>query len=151
MVGYALEASAPPFPAFVLGYCINGFGMSLQVHYPSSVLSEWLTSPRTQARMGTSAAGNSPPKPRWASCTQYTVRLSQSLDARSAETKNAPGVGALCSPLISTQFAQLPRWSFHYLTSLGVAFINFVFLTLVLRFRTQDGTVGIDRHVRRKR
>lgn len=32
MVGYALETSAPPFPAFVLGYCINGFGMSLQVH-----------------------------------------------------------------------------------------------------------------------
>ena len=51
------------------------------------------------------------------------------------------GIGALCSPLVSTQFAQLPRWSFHYLTSLGVAFTNFVFLTAVLRFRTQDGTV----------
>ena len=31
VVGYCLEAPAPPFPVFVLGYAINGFGMSLQV------------------------------------------------------------------------------------------------------------------------
>ncbi|KAI0325924.1 MFS general substrate transporter [Cubamyces sp. BRFM 1775] len=30
IVGYALEAPAPPFPIFVLGYAINGFGLSLQ-------------------------------------------------------------------------------------------------------------------------
>ena len=31
VVGYALSAPAPPFPVFVLGYAINGFGLSLQV------------------------------------------------------------------------------------------------------------------------
>lgn len=31
VVGYSLEAPAPPFPVFVLGYAINGFGLSLQV------------------------------------------------------------------------------------------------------------------------
>ena len=31
MTGYAIEAAALPFPAFVLGYAINGIGMSLQV------------------------------------------------------------------------------------------------------------------------
>ncbi|KAI0760312.1 MFS general substrate transporter [Fomes fomentarius] len=30
VIGYSLEAPAPPFPAFVLGYAINGFGLSLQ-------------------------------------------------------------------------------------------------------------------------
>lgn len=33
------------------------------------------------------------------------------------------GVGALCSPLVATQFSQLPHWSYHYLASLGVALI----------------------------
>ncbi|KAJ3530014.1 hypothetical protein NM688_g7772 [Phlebia brevispora] len=29
-IGYALEAPAPPFPVFVLGYAVNGFGLALQ-------------------------------------------------------------------------------------------------------------------------
>lgn len=33
VVGYSLEAPAPPFPVFVLGYAINGFGLSLQVDF----------------------------------------------------------------------------------------------------------------------
>ena len=32
VIGYALEAPAPPFPVFVLGYAVNGFGLSLQVN-----------------------------------------------------------------------------------------------------------------------
>ena len=41
MVGYAFEAPAPPFPVFVLGYAINGFGMGLQarVYYSLSMCS----------------------------------------------------------------------------------------------------------------
>ena len=31
VVSYALEAPAPPFPVFVLGYFVQGFGISLQV------------------------------------------------------------------------------------------------------------------------
>ena len=48
------------------------------------------------------------------------------------------GAGALCSPLIATQFSQLPRWSFHFLASLGVAFLNIVLLITVFRLKTQD-------------
>ncbi|KAG6837145.1 hypothetical protein H0H93_014050 [Arthromyces matolae] len=48
------------------------------------------------------------------------------------------GAGALCSPLVSTQFAQTKHWSYHYLTSLGLAVINTVVLVLVFRFKTQD-------------
>lgn len=31
VVAFAIEAPAPPFPALVLGYAINGFGAALQV------------------------------------------------------------------------------------------------------------------------
>ncbi len=48
------------------------------------------------------------------------------------------GLGALCSPLVATQFAYLPRWSFHYLTSLGVALTNTISLWAMFRLKTQD-------------
>ena len=39
-IAYSVNATAPPFPVFVLGYAINGVGMALQVscqfsHEPS--------------------------------------------------------------------------------------------------------------------
>lgn len=49
------------------------------------------------------------------------------------------GAGALASPLIATQFAQLDRWSFHFLVSLGIALSNTIALVLVFRLKTQDG------------
>lgn len=49
------------------------------------------------------------------------------------------GAGALCSPLVATQFAQQRHWSFHYLASLGLAVINTVVLVGVFRLRRQDG------------
>ena len=49
------------------------------------------------------------------------------------------GAGALASPLVATQFAQLRHWSFHYLVSLGIALSNTAILAIVFRFKTQDG------------
>ncbi|KAG2008699.1 MFS transporter [Coprinopsis cinerea AmutBmut pab1-1] len=48
------------------------------------------------------------------------------------------GLGAFASPLVSTQFAQHERWSFHYLTSLGLALSNTILVTLVFRLKRQD-------------
>jgi len=48
------------------------------------------------------------------------------------------GAGALSSPLLATQFAQMQHWSFHYLISLGLAVSNVIILTLTFRFRSQD-------------
>ena len=53
---------------------------------------------------------------------------------------NVEGAGALSSPLLATQFAQLPHWSFHYLVSLAIASINTVLLVSVFRFKSQDGS-----------
>ncbi|KAJ4501451.1 major facilitator superfamily domain-containing protein [Lentinula lateritia] len=48
------------------------------------------------------------------------------------------GAGALCAPLVATQFAQMNHWSFYYLVSLSVATINTVVQIAVFRFKTQD-------------
>jgi hypothetical protein len=49
------------------------------------------------------------------------------------------GLGALASPLSATQFAQLPRWSFHFLVSLGVALLNTVSLVITVKGRSLEG------------
>ena len=50
------------------------------------------------------------------------------------------GLGAFASPLVATQFAQLPNWSFHFLVSLGFAISNAILLIAVFRLKRQDGT-----------
>ncbi|PIL23352.1 MFS general substrate transporter [Ganoderma sinense ZZ0214-1] len=48
------------------------------------------------------------------------------------------GLGAMASPLVSTQFAQLPRWSFMYLIILGLSLVAALLQSVVFRFRTQE-------------
>ena len=44
------------------------------------------------------------------------------------------------APLVSTKFAESQsHWSFHYLTSIGVALVCIVCSSLVFRFKKQDG------------
>ncbi|KZS91214.1 MFS general substrate transporter [Sistotremastrum niveocremeum HHB9708] len=52
------------------------------------------------------------------------------------------GTGALVVPLAATQFAQMPRWQFYYLTSLGLALINCLLLILVFRFQRYEDLLG---------
>lgn len=40
--------------------------------------------------------------------------------------------------LVATQFAQINRWSFHYLVSLGIALSNTLLLLWIFRGRTQE-------------
>ncbi|KIJ36995.1 hypothetical protein M422DRAFT_232201 [Sphaerobolus stellatus SS14] len=48
------------------------------------------------------------------------------------------GIGALIAPLIATQFAQMPRWSFHWLVGVALAAINVVLLASVFRLRDRN-------------
>ncbi|KAI9065305.1 MFS general substrate transporter [Trametes sanguinea] len=48
------------------------------------------------------------------------------------------GVGAMCSPLVSTQFARLRRWSFVYLAHIGLTLFNAVLEILAFRLKSQD-------------
>ncbi|KLO09022.1 MFS general substrate transporter [Schizopora paradoxa] len=52
------------------------------------------------------------------------------------------GIGALVSPLSSTHFAAVPRWSFHFLISLGLSLVNIMSLVLVFRFRRLKDILG---------
>jgi len=47
-------------------------------------------------------------------------------------------LGAFAVPLVSTKFADSPHWSFHYITSIGVASACIVCSSLVFRFKKQD-------------
>jgi len=104
IIGYCIEASTLPFPAFVLGYAINGVGMALQD----------------------------------AQANGFVACLKDNAEAKMGILHAAYGAGALSSPLVATQFSQLPHWSFHYLVSLAIALINTVLLVSVFRLKSQD-------------
>ncbi|KAL1949087.1 hypothetical protein VTO73DRAFT_10893 [Trametes versicolor] len=104
VAGYAVEAPAPPFPVFVVGYMINGFGLALQ-----------------------NAGSNA-----------YVAAFKENTAMKFAILHAVYGTGAVCSPLIATQFAQLSRWSFHYLVLLGIALSNVLVLAAVFRFQDQE-------------
>ncbi|CAE6389121.1 unnamed protein product [Rhizoctonia solani] len=53
------------------------------------------------------------------------------------------GAGAFIAPLVATQFAQIPRWSFHFLTSLGISLTNSLSLFFVFKLRRQHEVMGI--------
>ncbi|KAJ6483841.1 major facilitator superfamily domain-containing protein [Mycena vitilis] len=68
----------------------------------------------------------------------YVASLANNSEAKMGFVQAAYGAGALVAPLVSTQFAQLRHWSFHYLVSLGVTILNTIVLGVVFRARTQD-------------
>ncbi|EIW78483.1 MFS general substrate transporter [Coniophora puteana RWD-64-598 SS2] len=103
VVGYSIQAAAPPFPAFVLGYFVNGFGMALQN----------------------------------AQATGYTARIGQNT-ALNMAILTSVSAGALVCPFVATEFSQLPQWSFHFLTSVGLSLFNLVALVAVFRLKNQE-------------
>ncbi|KAI0676404.1 MFS general substrate transporter [Trametes maxima] len=104
MVGFALEAAAPPFPAYVIGYLFSGFGMSFL-----------------------DAGSNA-----------FVASLSHDTSNKMGIMHAVYGLGAMCAPLVSTQFARLPRWSFAYLVHIGLTFVNAVLEAFTFRFKGQD-------------
>lgn len=68
----------------------------------------------------------------------YTAALKDNSATKMGILHAVYGVGALVSPTVSTQFAQKPRWSFFYITSVGVAVISVSLLIAVFRFHMQD-------------
>ncbi|KAI0654406.1 MFS general substrate transporter [Cubamyces menziesii] len=104
IVGYALEASAPPFPAYVIGYLLTGFGMSFL-----------------------DAGSNA-----------FVASLSEDTSTKMGIMHALYGLGAMCSPLVSTQFARFHRWSFVYFAHIGITIFNIVLQLLAFRLKSQD-------------
>ncbi|KAJ7729062.1 MFS general substrate transporter [Mycena maculata] len=68
----------------------------------------------------------------------YVASFLRSPETRMGFVQAAYGAGIFAAPLVSTQFAQLEHWSFHYLVSLGLTLSNMLVLFLVFRGKTQD-------------
>ncbi|KAG9031576.1 hypothetical protein FS837_002948, partial [Tulasnella sp. UAMH 9824] len=51
------------------------------------------------------------------------------------------GLGAFAAPLVSTQFSQQKRWSFHYLISMGIALTSLVITIGVFRLKRQEDLI----------
>ncbi|KJA21441.1 hypothetical protein HYPSUDRAFT_140706 [Hypholoma sublateritium FD-334 SS-4] len=105
---YCIQAAAPPYPAFVLGYYICGIGISLQD----------------------------------AQANGFVGNLKYDAVSKMGLLHSAYGLGLLIAPFVSTQFAQLPRWSFHFLVSLGLSLSNVALQLAVFRLRSLDDCLG---------
>ncbi|KIM47167.1 hypothetical protein M413DRAFT_16581 [Hebeloma cylindrosporum] len=68
----------------------------------------------------------------------FVATLAHNAEAKMGVLHAAYGLGAFASPLAATQFAQLPRWSFQFLVSLGVAVSNTIILVIVFKLKNQD-------------
>ncbi|KAL5641467.1 hypothetical protein ACGC1H_001822 [Rhizoctonia solani] len=73
----------------------------------------------------------------------FVAELPNNASAKMGLLHAVYGAGAFIAPLIATQFAQLPRWSFHYLTSLGVSVANAIVLLVVFKLRRQHEIMGL--------
>ncbi|KAL7414258.1 MFS general substrate transporter [Mrakia frigida] len=71
----------------------------------------------------------------------FTARLPNMISKMSF-LHAAFGFGALASPLVSTQFAQMPNFQYYFLISLGFSLINLCTLIYVFRFRTEESLLG---------
>lgn len=143
VVAYTLQAAALPFPVFVLAGVINGAGLAIQVAcllLSQRVSHSQSNSCRTHRQMDMSPALQRTAKPKWGTFKLHMVGFLRFLSLVIVFISSIHlGAGALVAPLVSTQFAQLRRWSFHYLVSLGITALNTVFLAVVFRARRQDG------------
>ncbi|KAG5649600.1 hypothetical protein H0H81_002891 [Sphagnurus paluster] len=68
----------------------------------------------------------------------FVASLKDNAEAKMGILHAVYGAGALCAPLVATQFAQMRHWSFHFLISLGLSISNTLFLLAVFRFKDQD-------------
>lgn len=141
VIAYAIQAPGLPFPAFVMSFVINGVGMAVQVMrnfdaLPATPLTFYI---RMLKPMATSRVSKTEQKRKWDYCMRRMVGDTETRSFQHHRSWNSLGAGAFLSPLVATQFAQLPHWSFHYLTSLGIAVSNTLLLWVVFRLKTQDG------------
>ncbi|KAJ7051845.1 major facilitator superfamily domain-containing protein [Mycena amicta] len=70
--------------------------------------------------------------------TGYVASLTGNSDLKMGLFQASYGAGALVAPLVSTQFAQLPQWSFLYFISAGLSALSAVLFYVVFRGLTQN-------------
>lgn len=123
MTAYALMTSPIPFPAFCIAFVIAGFGSGLVLSMGAAFIMKLPTRQNLKMCIFQAFYGRSPCLPGFPLETGTETRAS-----------NEIGVGALCAPLIATQFVgYTTRWRYYYLVSLGLATTSFGIIALVFR------------------
>ncbi|KAJ7572004.1 MFS general substrate transporter [Mycena floridula] len=72
----------------------------------------------------------------------YVAAIKRKPEKKMSLLHAAYSAGALLSPLSASQFAQMTRWSFHYLVSLGIVLVNIVLLLVVFRLKSTDACLS---------
>ncbi|KJA21447.1 hypothetical protein HYPSUDRAFT_67788 [Hypholoma sublateritium FD-334 SS-4] len=109
VIAYSIQATAPPFPVFILAYTINGVGIAIQD----------------------------------AQANGFVATLSRRPETKMGVLHACYGLGAFLAPLAATHFAQIHRWNFHFLISLGIAVSNTILLIVVFKLKTQDECLAL--------
>ncbi|KAJ6487637.1 MFS general substrate transporter [Mycena sanguinolenta] len=131
VAAYSLQAPAPPFPLFVISFSLSGFGIGPpSFRMQNAQTNAYVASLRLNSELYMGMLH--------ASYGEYLQFLGGKF-----LTCTRIGAGALSSPLLATQFAQMKHWSFHYLVSLGLAVYNVIMLTLIFRGRTHDECLSL--------
>ncbi|KAM5538630.1 hypothetical protein V8D89_007659 [Ganoderma adspersum] len=117
-IGNSLRVSTPPFPVFVVGFLLIGFGGAFLQREVAC---------RYSLQFGRDAGSNA-----------FVVSLSGDTSTKMGILYAVYGADATRAPLVSTQFAQLRRWSFGYLVHIGLALMSAVFQAFAFKFKTQD-------------
>ncbi|TRM67006.1 major facilitator superfamily domain-containing protein [Schizophyllum amplum] len=73
-----------------------------------------------------------------AGASSFVGALKSSSEAMMGICMSAYGLGAFLAPLVATQFAKLPHWSYFFLVSLGLNCTNAALVLLVFRLRTYN-------------
>ncbi|KAG8968262.1 hypothetical protein FRC03_008128 [Tulasnella sp. 419] len=125
LIGYAIMAVGPPFAVMCLGYAITGFALAVSSFVRSKlrILKHLLKIQNAQ--------GNT-----------FVTQLPGKVSNNMAILHSAYGVGALVAPLVATQFTLLPRWTYFFFVSLGIAFVSLVLSVSVFRFQRAEGLLA---------
>ncbi|KAJ7055865.1 MFS general substrate transporter [Mycena amicta] len=73
-----------------------------------------------------------------AGATAYVASLTDNSEFKMGLFQASYGAGALVAPFVSTQFAQLRHWSYHFFISVGLSAFSAVLFLVVFRGLTQD-------------
>jgi fucose permease len=122
--GYAVLSPGSAFPLMCFGYFLVGCGLALL----NAQMNAFISTMQNPSAMGIAHASYgacSPPPPSSRKINNLVV--------------GCIGTGALISPLIATQFAQIEHWYFHYLFLLGATIITLSVIVIFFRGKAAEG------------
>ncbi|CAE6446569.1 unnamed protein product [Rhizoctonia solani] len=124
-VSYMILVPALPFPVMAIAFVINGFGL---LFYPAT------NNLVTYAQIGIGLQD--------AQANGFVSALRNNPSAKMGIIHSLYGAGAFVSPLVATQFANQPHWSYLYMIPLIIASLNLVLLFTTFGFHTQEELLG---------